>query len=83
MEYISREDALKSICEYCSEKGMCADANVHCAEFADIKAIPSADVVSVRRGEWEDGHSVVFCSVCGEQSEWKTPYCPMCGAKMG
>ena len=49
MEYISRDDALKSICEYCSEKGMCDDANVHCAEYADIKAIPAADVVPVVR----------------------------------
>ena len=80
--YIKREDALKSICEYCSEKGMCADANVHCAEYADIKSVPAADVAPVRHGKWEDGYSVVFCSVCGEQSEWRTPYCPMCGAKM-
>lgn len=49
MEYISRDDALKSICEYCSEKGMCEDVNVHCAEYADIKAIPAADVASVVR----------------------------------
>lgn len=49
---------------------------------AKIDAILADDVAPVRRGKWEDGYSVVFCSVCGEQSEWRTPYCPMCGAKM-
>ena len=52
IEYISREAALKSICEYCPEIGKCADTNVHCTEYADIKAIPAADVAPVRHGRW-------------------------------
>ena len=87
MEYISRDDALKSICEYCSEKGMCEDANVHCTEYADIKAVPAADVAPVRRGTWETdreiaGKPVWSCSECTYQTLTKTPYCPNCGAKM-
>ena len=84
MEYISRDDALKSICEYCSEKGMCADANVHCAEYADIKAVPAADVVPVRRGKWTEEPLGFYCSECGHPIDFheKTTYCPMCGAKM-
>lgn len=81
MEYISREAALKSICEYCSEKEMCADANVHCAEYADIKAITAADVAPVRHGRWiwdEDGMDWNIgawrCSECKSMSPmwWNT-----------
>lgn len=48
-----------------------------------------ADVESVVRGKWvnaigqpiSDNHSV-FCSICGEWSEYRGNYCPNCGAKM-
>lgn len=91
--YIKREDALKSICEYCSEKEMCADANVHCAEYADIKAIPAADVAPVRHGKWiedsdedEETESAWNCSECHHTFWFYEPllyqYCPNCGAKM-
>ena len=80
MVYIDKETAKKSAFRYLLPNGEQSPKVV----FVDaIDKIPAADVVPVRRGEWEDGHSVVFCSVCGEQSEWKTPYCPYCGAKMG
>ena len=80
MDYIEREAALAQTHEInITEVGY----RHRCIDPQAIREIPAADVAPVRRGEWEDGHSVVFCSVCGEQSEWKTPYCPMCGAKMG
>ena len=52
MEYISREDALKSLCEYCQEKETCdrhSHWNGRCTEYADIDAIPAADVFPVVR----------------------------------
>ena len=74
MEYISREEILA---EYDRQhKGPAGGAR------KIMETWPAADVALVRRGKWEDGYSVAFCSVCGEQSEWRTPYCPMCGAKM-
>lgn len=58
-----------------------------------VKAIPAADVVEVRHGEWikkEDGHYV--CSECGRTrpydestyaiENWACNYCHWCGAKM-
>ena len=74
MEYISREEILA---EYDRQhKGPAGGAR------KIMETWPAADVAPVRHGKWEDGYRVVFCSVCGEQSERKTPYCPMCGAKM-
>lgn len=59
----------------------------------DIKAIPAADVVEVRRGRWIidrafgndvlSGEQMVICSVCHKGIFWgKQNYCPNCGAKM-
>ena len=42
---------------------------------------PTADVVEVRHGEWV-GMWDYKCSVCNEYSEYRTDYCPNCGAKM-
>lgn len=94
MEYISREAALKSICEYCPEIGKCEDTNIRCTEYAAIKAIPTADVAPVRRGKWitlfimQEGWEWNKCSECG--CTWSNEtieafhivYCPNCGAKM-
>lgn len=52
-----------------------------------------ADVAPVVRGHWLTwdekfpGNAVgknlgVFCSVCGNHSDYSSPYCPNCGAKM-
>ena len=45
---------------------------------------PTADVVEVEHGHWENG---MFCSVCGylyDTGEYTNAkdYCPNCGAKM-
>lgn len=82
-EYIEREAATRTALISDCEDVSLNDVIKVTEEVAEaIKKIPAADVAPVRRGEWEDGYRVVFCSVCGEQSEWRTPYCPMCGAKM-
>jgi rubrerythrin len=63
-----------------------------------IKAIPAADVVEVRHGEWLERHrgqkspegyfywnapeTIFICSECGRVEKQKKPYCPLCGAKM-
>lgn len=65
--------------------------------LAEIEYVPTADVVEVRHGHWEDrpnpqwkAYDIRHCSKCG----WNIPknnlrkkdlnwnYCPECGAKM-
>ena len=54
--------------------------------------LPGADVAPVVRGHWLTwdekfpGNAVgknlgVFCSVCGNHSDYSSPYCPNCGMK--
>ena len=48
---------------------------------------PAAKVVPIVRGKWETdreiaGKPIWSCSECTYQTLTKTPYCPMCGAKM-
>jgi len=48
-------------------------------QVESIKAEP------VRRGIWLEGSLVVrvyACSVCGWEMDYKTDYCPHCGANM-
>lgn len=90
-DYILRSDALKAVCETCSEHGeegeSCAS---HCGDYALIQNIPAADVEPVRHGRWiphetDDGFSNgVQCTVCGEwfYKYFTYNYCPDCGAKM-
>ena len=62
-----------------------------------VNNFPTADVQEVRHGRWEEiiehrgaggilgGRDVCVgyaCSVCGRQADYRTPYCPNCGAKM-
>lgn len=55
--------------------------------FYAIEAVPAADVVEVRRGQWiyEPGH-IPHCSECGRYSDdadtGEAVCCPFCGAKM-
>lgn len=58
-----------------------------------VMALPDADVVEVRHGEWLDNGErnrdgtlkpfTISCSVCGSSAghSWMK-YCPNCGAKM-
>ena len=59
-----------------------------------LASIPAVDAVPVKHGWWTRDRGVehdgeMYCSVCGQgamfidwREEWKTPYCPNCGAKM-
>lgn len=76
-EYIEREAAIKAIDHEVSLDGL----------YANIKAIPAADVRPEILGWWITKYGgKPFCSYCGYneggamQTSWK--YCPNCGAKM-
>lgn len=68
-EYIKREAALESLCTGCEyvpieEKEVCPYRFTGCQEYANIFAIPAADVVPVVR-----------CKECANQFDW--PWCGM------
>lgn len=84
-EYIKRADVLAKA-EY--------DANYRLIITAkDVRNIPCADVVAVKRGQWHDvylitsGVATGICSYC-DSKNFINPdfpyanYCPSCGAKM-
>lgn len=55
----------------------------------DIEHIPAADVAEVKHGKWIEylpvlrvGNLQIGCSECGLTNDFKTSYCPNCGAKM-
>lgn len=89
-EYISREDVLDIVSQYCADDdGSCSKADVDLREMLDeIEALPTADVQPVKRGEW-DGY---VCSECNECADYfisgdfyfdeKPNFCPNCGARM-
>ena len=82
--------------EYIEREALIAEYDrVHKGEAGGARKLmveaPTADVVEVRHGYWDDCE----CSVCGKMhpslylDEWEleyrikeTPYCPNCGAKM-
>ena len=72
-EYIKREAAIKAIDHEVSLDGL----------YANIKAVPAADVRPERHGEWLVSGDCYECSECGGGSVVNTnPYCWKCGAKM-
>lgn len=62
----------------------------------ELEAIPAADVIQLRRGEWKQDEYTIRCSLCGfgmfplftfqdgevAHGEFIPHYCPMCGAQM-
>ena len=49
------------------------------------RLVESITVEPVRRGQWLEGTRTVrvyACSVCGWEMDYKTDYCPNCGANM-
>ena len=94
MDYISKEDALGSICIDCSAQRDCRPGE-RCVDYMRIKAIPAADVRPVVRGKdiWKshDSHCEFKCSVCGAWAGEVAGgtldggpfnFCPNCGAKL-
>jgi len=47
-----------------------------------LEAIPAADVVPVRLGEWLDGYKMQTCSLCKCRGKKSWTFCPHCGARM-
>ena len=54
-----------------------------------IESVPAADVAEVKHGKWIEylpvlgaGNLQIRCSECGLTNDFKTSYCPNCGAKM-
>lgn len=53
--------------------------------YSRLKAIPAADVRSVKRGKWDMWYPkewIVRCSNCKSFMRESTPFCPNCGAEM-
>lgn len=74
-EYIKREDALGCV--------------LGVFDRQRIKELPAADVAEVKHGKWIEylpvlrvGNLQIGCSECGLTNDFKTSYCPNCGAKM-
>ena len=58
-------------------------AEEYLMEGYSLDDVPVADVEPVRHGHWiESVIGYVDCSECGAVSDWESPYCPRCGAKM-
>ena len=93
--YIDRDEAINHIETHtpyrCSNDFV--DGQKDCIN--QLKALPTADVVEVKHGYWQDKFnrnrmvSQSFCSVCGKhsgiggiESNRHKPFCPNCGAKM-
>lgn len=88
-EYISREDALAVVCEGCNidfYKEPCEPSDCRIRGF--LRSIPAADVRPVVRAVWRRYSpftDTYECSNCGEQvidQQFRTNYCPNCGANM-
>ena len=93
-EYIERGAAISTACKGCNKEfpnEPCEPAECYIQQ--GLFAIPTADVVEVRHGEWVLNEPVYICSVCGEVPDyflngwdWEIyeypNYCPNCGAKM-
>ncbi len=93
-EYIERSAALDKLDEALVrsiESGGSHEVSGLVTAKCQIAAVPAADVVEVRHGEWvvKDLNNPLYeskkaphCSVCGEMSFIRWDYCPDCGAKM-
>ena len=47
-----------------------------------LEFIPATDVVPVVHARWWHYDGMYTCEACGETLDDKSPYCPMCGAKV-
>ena len=76
-EYIEREaayDALSGMDYYTPTDATRA--------ISAVRAIPTADVVPLIHATWETDTCHFYCSECEQYVDYKTNYCPNCGARM-
>lgn len=86
-DYIRREDASNWLKQYGQDvlHGKYKFSLMYI--WKNIMDLPSADVVQVRHGRWENYSPITIkCSRCGHViHDWRyseCKYCPNCGAKM-
>jgi len=75
-EYIEKQAAIDTIL------GQPPDAHYPDWYASQVKALPAADVVPVRLGEWLDGYKMQTCSLCKCRGKKSWTFCPHCGARM-
>jgi len=88
-EYISREAALKAVCDSCGRMEEYRQANCEywnhlyggCAEIDALRALPTADVAEVKHGQWIPGREIcctvlIDGTVVREYEDW---HCSECG----
>lgn len=81
-EYITKGQAWEIV------KIVARHADAHSIARADkaLADMPNANVALVVHARWlEDDYAYATCSHCGyemDYPEYKTPYCPKCGARM-
>ena len=93
-EYISRDEALRALHQYCTDCAISCDGVMcracdHANAMDIISDMPTADVQPVKRGKWLENHDWINCSICGfdvkdEYYAKRFTYknCPHCGADM-
>ena len=92
MAYIEREKAIDEIDKWLDSVGY-VTVGKGLTSYGELigclEDTPTADVVEVRRGQWQkhykSGTTVsdgFVSSCCDMWNERETPYCPHCGAKM-
>ena len=88
-DYISREEAIESICERLHITRPKSGEDVSASDirqFAEalILPVPAADVQEVKRGRWEDTMFGWLCTICHDEQQYtkRLKYCPNCGARM-
>lgn len=83
-DYISRKAAVAALMKIALQvRNKYTGAVAKCIVAVDL--LPAADAESVRHGRWVDICGNYTCSECEymwEDSGYKTPFCPNCGAKM-
>ena len=88
-EYIERDAVIEQIrVIYCGECNSYNGVLCRACEFDDAMSLfedaPAADVVEVVHARWIDRDGKTWCSNCdASNKQYKPPYCPHCGAKMG
>ena len=85
-DYIKREDAVEKIKVDCDRIGHVPKRVIDFFTLG-MESVPSADVEPIRHGYWIRDLTYSYgihyiCSVCGKVKQWKSNYCPNCGAKM-